>query len=207
MGYILQEPAPRLPLDTTSLIPLLQSNAAALAALDPPISHPLSLLSHLTSLPPPKPYTLPSGEILHPPEPSGVTPRKIVIFGDCSGGTKNPAFEEMCANPSLLVHECTNAAIPELVQRGEKGRKIRMVGMDNGLVKRSEEQTGKAVGKDDPHHKDLQEKQDRRARDEEKRKDVRKKAEGRGHSTPDEVGEFAGKVNARRLVVNHFSAM
>ena len=204
MGYVLQEPTPRLPLDTASLIPLLQSNATALAELDPPVKHPLSLLSHLTSLPTPDPYTLPSGDILSPPEPSGTHARKLVIFGDCSGGTSNPVFEKMCRNPSLLIHECTNSAIPELVQRGEKGRKVRMKGMDDGLVKRSENQTGKKVGHEG-HNGD--EEQGRAERDAKKVEDMRKKAQKRGHSTPAEVGEFARKIQARRVVVNHFSAM
>jgi len=203
LGYILQEPPHRLPLDTERLIPLLQSNATALAALYPPVRHPLALLSYLTQIPPPSPYTLPSGEVLHPPELASTPSRKLVIFGDCSGGTKNPAFERMCADPSLLIHECTNAAIPELIQRGDKGRKVRMRGMDDGLVQRSEQQTGKPVGKETM----TKEGQDRRKREADKRIEVRKKAEGRGHSTPDEVGEFARAINARRVIVNHFSAM
>lgn len=78
-----------------------------------------------------------------------------------------------------------------------------MKGMDEGLVQRSEQQTGKPVGKE-PMTK---EGEDRQKREQEKRVEVRKKAEGRGHSTPDEVGEFARTINARRVVVNHFSAM
>jgi len=205
LGYVLQEPLPRLPLDTANLIPILQSNATALAELDPPVKHPLSLLSHLTSLPVPDPYTLPSGETLHPPAPSGIHPRKLVIFGDCSGGTSNPVFEKMCQHPSLLIHECTNSAVPELVQRGEKGRKVRMKGMDNGLVKRSEEQTGKKVGHEGP--KEDEEAKSRAEREITKVEEVRKKAQKRGHSTPAEVGEFARRVQARRVIVNHFSAM
>jgi ribonuclease Z len=83
-----------------------------------------------------------------------------------------------------------------------------MAGMDDGLVKRSEEQTGKTVGKDGhkSDHKDEDVEAIKR-RDEEKRESMRQKALGRGHSTPDEVGEFARQVGARRLVVNHFSAM
>jgi ribonuclease Z len=205
LGYILQEPTPRLPLDTNTLIPLLQSNASALKELTPPISHPLSLLSHLTSLPPPPPYTLPSGDVISPPEPSGIPPRKLVIFGDCAGGTENSTFQSMCADPSLLIHECTNAAIPELVQRGEKGRKVRMKGMDDGLVQRSEDQTGKQVGKEDAEVSKSE--SERKQREEEKRVETRRKAQSRGHSTPDEVGEFAKLTRARRVVVNHFSAM
>ncbi|WVR00023.1 hypothetical protein IAU59_007165 [Kwoniella sp. CBS 9459] len=224
VGYVLQEPTPRLPLDTASLIPLLQSNAAALASLDPPVKHPLSLLSHLTSLPPPRPYTLPSGETIHPPAPSGVHPRKLVIFGDCSGGTENPTFEQMCGGASLLVHECTNAAIPGAIQRGQKGMSVRTKELEPSLEKKREKQfhavwqaeqnkknidnnkrkaesgAGEVQGADETPGEVL-------SKDELNRQATRKKALGRGHSTPDEVGTFAKKINAKRVVVNHFSAM
>lgn len=42
---------------------------------------------------------------------------------------------------------------------------------------------------------------------EKKREGVRKKAKEKGHSTPSEVGEFARDIKARRVVINHFSAM
>lgn len=42
---------------------------------------------------------------------------------------------------------------------------------------------------------------------EKKREEVQKKARSRGHSTPKEVGEFAKAIKARRVVINHFSAM
>lgn len=51
---------------------------------------------------------------------------------------------------------------------------------------------------------------DRQAEKEEelrKREETQKKAKSRGHSTPKEVGDFAGAIRARRVVVNHFSAM
>lgn len=201
LGYVLQEPTPRLPLDTAALIPLLKSNAEDLRQLENPINHPLSLLSHLTSLPSPEPFQLPSGETLHPPLPSGVAPRKLVIFGDCSGGTENAVFEAMCQDPSLLVHECTNAAIPELIQRGDKGRKVRMAGMDAGLVERSENQTGKKVGVEGKAEGD------RAEREAHKVEEMQRKAQSRGHSTPVEVASFVKLVKARRVVLNHFSAM
>ncbi|OCF39038.1 ribonuclease Z [Kwoniella heveanensis CBS 569] len=229
VGYVLQEPTPRLPLDTAALIPLLQSNAAALASLDPPIKHPLSLLSYLTSLPPPKPYTLPSGETLHPPAPSGIHPRRLVIFGDCSGGTENPTFERMCNDASLLVHECTNAAIPGAIQRGQKGMGVRTRELEPSLEKKREkqfhavwhpqkQQQQQQHSPDSNNHKrkaaqqgDVQGADETPgevlSKDELNRQATRKKALGRGHSTPDEVGTFARKINANRVVVNHFSAM
>ncbi|WVF72824.1 hypothetical protein IAT40_007642 [Kwoniella sp. CBS 6097] len=221
VGYVLQEPTPRLPLDTASLIPLLQSNATALASLDPPVKHPLSLLSHLTSLPPPAPYTLPSGETLHPPAPSGVHPRKLVIFGDCSGGTENTTFEQMCGEASLLVHECTNAAIPGAIQRGQKGMSVRTKELEPSLEKKREkqfhavwhaqQQTPASANKRKAQSGDVQGADETPgevvSKDELNRQATRKKALGRGHSTPDEVGTFAKKINANRVVVNHFSAM
>jgi ribonuclease Z len=47
----------------------------------------------------------------------------------------------------------------------------------------------------------------RREREEARKIEVRKKAVGRGHSTPDEVGQFARDIRARRVVINHFSSM
>ncbi|WRT68420.1 uncharacterized protein IL334_005396 [Kwoniella shivajii] len=197
-----EEPIPRAQLDTTTLIPLLQSNAEALAALDPPIKHPLSLLSHLTSLPPPDPYTLPSGHVIRPPEPSGVHPRKLVILGDCSGGTENATFQKMCQDPSLLIHECTNGHIPFNVQRGDKGMKIRKKDLEPSLEEKRDRQFfHKAGEKRDNRNEDIS------AMEEEKRLAIQQKALSRGHSTPFEVGTFAKAIGARRVIINHFSAM
>ena len=187
LGYILQEPVPRLPLDTPRLIPLLQSNAPALAALDPPVRHALSLLSHLTSFPPPEPYILPSGDVLSPPEASGVEPRKIVILGDCTGGTDNRAFENMCNDASLLVHECTRAAIPESVQRTKKG-KARAVSAGARMTA-------------------VEAEADLASFEADKVEDARSKALARGHSSPFEVAQFVKKIRPRRVAIDHFSVM
>lgn len=249
-GYILLEPTPTLPLDTTTLIPLLTSHKAALAQMDPPIHHPLSVLSRLTALPP-TPFTLPDGTVLSPPSPSGVPRRKLVIFGDCSGGTPNTTFASLCAEPSLLVHECTNASMPARLQKGEKGRKVRVMGLEHSMVKKVEINKGEKLGNDacksgdggkmggegccidgsDGHghgqgcgcngqtgtdanghgrDADANAEEARRREEEEdaqKRIETQKRAKSRGHSTPKEVGEFAAQVRAKRVVVNHFSAM
>lgn len=198
----MKEPTPRKPLDTATLIPLLKANAEALALLDPPVKHCLSILSTLTSLPPPERVELPSGDILYPPEPSGVSPRKIVIFGDCSGGTKNLAFQTMCEDPSLLVHECTNSMIPELVQRGKKGQAVRTRDLEPSLVEKHG--TLRNVNEVEILDGEIEA---RKQREEAKKEEVTKKAIGRGHSTPVEVGAFARDTRARRLVINHFSSM
>ncbi|WVQ81846.1 hypothetical protein IAT38_003973 [Cryptococcus sp. DSM 104549] len=218
LGYILQEPTPLHPIDTATLIPLLRSNAEALAAQDPPVKHPLSLLSLLTALPPPPPITLPSGDIIHPPGPSGTSPRKIVIFGDCSGGTRNSVFKEMCKDASLLVHECTNGAIPGRIQKGPKGQAVRAKDLAPSLVSERGVDVGGSgsahSGKEGNGHteksgqpKSKASGQTEEKEFEEKKVQVRQRAQGRGHSTPDEVGEFAREIRARRVVINHFSAM
>ena len=213
-GYVLQEPTPRAPLDTVHLVPLLQSNALALAALDPPIKHPLSLLSYLTSLPPPTPYALPSGDVLHPPPPSGTPPRKIVIFGDCTGGTRNERFQQMCEDASLLIHECTDGAIPELIQRGTNRMRMRKDALKHSLVRQQDQLVGETPGTDSkylgPSATDVDvndaEGLARHTREKSKKAEVRQKALSRGHSTPEDVGKFARAIRARRVVVNHFSA-
>jgi ribonuclease Z len=122
----------------------------------------------------------------------------------------------MCEDASLLVHECTNAAIPEKIGRGDKGRKTQVQGLTPSLVEKMNRQ-GQAVGGGNggPSHEPLVgpwgsqvgDQPGLTEKDETKRVEVRKKAEGRGHATPKEVGEFAQAIRARRVVVNHFSAM
>jgi ribonuclease Z len=213
---VLKEPAPRYPLDSQRLIPLLQANAKGLAALDPPVKHPLSLLSHLTSLPTPPPFTLPDGTVIEPPQLTGELGRKLVIFGDCSGGTPNKAFEALCCNASLLIHECTNAAIPDSVLKGDKGRAVRASGLEQSLESKRDKEFELAAkergvirepwifhGKHETKEAAVCAVEEFEA----KRVTVRDKAVSRGHSTPELVGEFAYAIGARRVVVNHFSAM
>jgi len=205
-----------MPLDTQRLIPLLHANAKGLAALDPPIKHPLSLLSYLTSLPTPPPFTLPSGDVIEPPQLTGELGRKLVIFGDCSGGTPNAKFQEMCCNASLLVHECTNAAIPESILKGDKGRAVRAAGLEQSLESKRDKEFELAAKERgvvrEPWifhgtHKNAAAAAVAVEEFEAKRTKVRTKAIGRGHSTPELVGDFAYAIGARRVVVNHFSAM
>jgi ribonuclease Z len=107
----------------------------------------------------------------------------------------------MCEDPSLLVHECTNSFIPELIQRGKQGVKVRTRDLEPSLM----EKNGTMRGVNEEEHTDGEEA--RRKREETRRAEVRAKAVGRGHSTPDEVGEFARDIRAKRVVVNHFSSM
>lgn len=200
-GYIITEPTPKEPLDNATIIPLLTQHAAALRQYDPPIHHPLSVLSLLTKLPPPPPFVLPDGTSLQPPKPSGIPGRKLIIFGDCAGGTENTTFQQMCQDPSLLVHECTNAHIAEPYQKGEAGRRVRVGGLEHSQLKKKEIEMGHKLGEEAISGSNEGQEAEK------KREGVRKKAKARGHSTPTEVGEFARAIRARRVVINHFSAM
>jgi ribonuclease Z len=104
---------------------------------------------------------LPDGTTLEPP-PLDIPGRKVVILGD----TNDPsAIMPIAMDPTVLVHESTNAYIPRRISE-----KVRGLGSSNGTVD-----------------------------------SVRNKAIGRGHSTADMAGEFAKKIRAKRLYLNHFS--
>lgn len=121
----------------------------------------------------------------------------------------------MCEDPSLLVHECTNVAIPQAIQREEKGQKARTRDLEPSLMLSRGLSAGQSTcssgcsSANPPstpngfHARNG----DKENADEVKRNEVKKKAQSRGHSTPDEVGEFAREIRARRVVINHFSAM
>lgn len=108
----------------------------------------------------------------------------------------------MCADASLLVHECTNAWVPEGIEKGNKGRDVRVGGLEDSLVKKMRGK-GCKIESEPP----VEEDKGLVGRERERKEAVRGKAKSRGHSTPDEVGLFARKIRARRVVVNHFSAM
>jgi ribonuclease Z len=92
--------------------------------------------------------------------------------------------------------------IPELIQRGKKGQAVRTRDLEPSLA----EKHGTLRNVSEVERLDSDTKA-RRLREEAKVEEVRKKAIGRGHSTPVEVGTFARDIRARRLVINHFSCM
>jgi ribonuclease Z len=216
LGYIVTEPPIYERLDPTEYQPLLEANRKALAALDPPIRQPLSILKVLSSTR--RPYTLPSGDVLHPPPISTTKqPRKLAILGDCSG-SENTAFKGLAKDASLLVHECTNAWIPEGVQKGEKGKDVRTGELDASLmeeVKATEATEGmrEDSGRAEPSQggegsvEVLNQEEERLKKENAQKAVIEGKARSRGHSTADMAGEFAKDINAKRLALNHFSVM
>lgn len=201
------------PLDTATLIPLIQSQRSALASLSPPIKNPLSLLSVLSSTH--AQYTLPNGIVLEPPKLSSYPPRKIAIFGDCAG-THNQALKTLSQGASLLVHECTNAWIDPAIEKGERGKVLEEEEVDHSVLAevkhRMKEKTnllsatpgGKYVEDGFNPVPTISERSDAEV---DGRDRIEKRARSRGHSVPDMVGKFARELNVKRLAMNHFSAM
>jgi ribonuclease Z len=102
-----------------------------------------------------KPLTLPDGTKLYPQDFLGPIKkgRKIVILGD----TYDPsAMAAIAMHPDVLIHEATNAFIPQL-----------------------------------DSHLTLEQ--------------VQNQAIRHGHSTPQMAGQFARRIGAKRLILNHFS--
>lgn len=82
--------------------------------------------------------------------------------------------------------------------------------MEPSLAAKKEKETGKTDEKEGRVNGDGDEESENKSRSEREAKnkeEVQRKAISRGHSTPEEVGAFAGGIRARRVVVNHFSAM
>ncbi|KAJ9097847.1 hypothetical protein QFC19_006637 [Naganishia cerealis] len=221
LGFVVTEPPSYLPLDTVALLPLLEAEREALALLTPeqggPITNPRAVLSLLTSQQR-KPFTLPSGTVLQPPDLDPEPRRKIVIMGDCSG-VSNDAFVELAQEPSLLVHECTNAWIDPVIEKGDKGKRVRTAELDKTLIaggggKQSVGGPGSQPGGTEAEGTDVPEGLDFIRMEQERVRKilaakavVEQKARSRGHSTPDMVGAFARRVRARRVALNHFSVM
>lgn len=204
MGYVLREPPIYEPLDTERIKPILQANAAQLAALKPPVRNPLSILSVLSKKR--QSYTLPDGQTLDPPPLSAKGSRKLVIFGDCSA-TDNAAFIDLCRNASLLVHECTNAWIDPAIEKGDKGRSVREADLDKSLLDRFKKnlasesnQSGQNADRTPSSFVTGEDEQEAKQK-------VEAKAKKRGHSTADMTGAFARELGVKRLAMNHFSAM
>ncbi len=211
LGYIVTEPPVYDKLDLGPLFRLLDANKDALAQLSPPIKHPRSLISRLKSTR--EPYTLPSGDILHPPPLSATRPRKVAILGDCFG-TSNAAFYDLCRDASLLVHECTNAWIPEGVEKGAQGRKAQASDLDQSLVEQVKERMEAKAEEDKKQDGGGGERGNKQESEAEQpcsvateRDKIETKARSRGHSTPQMVGAFARDIRARRVALNHFSVM
>lgn len=128
-------------------------------------------------------------------------------MGDCSGVT-NETFIDLARQPSLLVHECTNAWIDPVIEKGDKGKRVRTAELDKTLIGKPVVSPGGTETPAEPEGMDFIKMEQERVRKILAAKAVvEQKARSRGHSTPDMVGAFARRIQARRVVLNHFSVM
>lgn len=127
-------------------------------------------------------------------------------MGDCSG-VSNETFTELAQAPSLLVHECTNAWIDPVIEKGDKGKRVRTAELDKTLLGKPATSPG-GTPVPEPEGLDFIKMEQERVRKILAAKAVvEQKARSRGHSTPDMVGAFARRIQARRVALNHFSVM
>lgn len=129
VGYVFEEPDSASQNVTQEMLDALQANAAALEAQHD-IKNAKVLLGTLTRER--KSVQLPDGTVLHP-SPLDIPGRKIVILGDtydATAGLDGPPSAKKTPSPSrgmallaedadVLVHECTNAALPGTLTQGK----------------------------------------------------------------------------------------
>ncbi|KAL9934945.1 hypothetical protein V8E36_006021 [Tilletia maclaganii] len=132
IGYVFEEPATASPA-APEIIQRLDANGPALLEQQG-IRHPRSLLGRLQR--DREPITLPDGFVLEPPA-LDIPGRKLTILGDtfdASGGLNldsegNGASGEsvleqgivpLAMDSDVVVHECTNAAMPAELSQGRK---------------------------------------------------------------------------------------
>jgi ribonuclease Z len=102
------------------------------------------------------------------------------------------------------------------VGKGEKGRLVRAAGLEQSLEKKRDHEfeisaRDRGVVREPWVFHGKRGDTEKRVAAEDvfaaKKATVRAKAQSRGHSAPEDVGEFASAIRARRVAVNHFSAM
>jgi len=113
VGYIFEEPPRPGSVDAKTIGPLLQKNKAALAGPPFNLDNPMKLLAQLKNAH--EPITLPDGTVLHPP--AQTKGRKIVVLGD-TYDAESSAMDGLATHADLLVHEATNAFLPDFSTDG-----------------------------------------------------------------------------------------
>ncbi|CAD6934766.1 unnamed protein product [Tilletia controversa] len=130
IGYVFEEPASARPV-AQAIVDRLDANGPALLEQQG-IRHPRSLLGRLQR--DREPITLPDGFVLEPP-PLEIPGRKLTVLGDtfdasgglnqdsgglASGGYLAQGIVPLAMDSDVVVHECTNAAMPPELTQGRK---------------------------------------------------------------------------------------
>lgn len=110
VGFVFKEHARQETINVKELEPHLIRNKAALA------QEPYNLRNHMQVIGilqrEQQPYTLPDGTVLQPPSLTE-NGRKLVILGD-TYDAESEAMDKVAMGADLLVHEATNAFLPDL---------------------------------------------------------------------------------------------
>ncbi|ORX86326.1 Metallo-hydrolase/oxidoreductase [Anaeromyces robustus] len=181
LGYVLEEHGIEGNIKLDLVQPLLLKNKEALAKQG--IKQPFALIKDLKKG---NIINLPDGTVLDPKDViTPVKQRKIVILGD----TFNPSkIEPLAQNPTILVHEATNMYEGE--EEEEKEKEITEEknndnndnNNENDIINQFSSLTLSPA------------------------EQYRQKVISRGHSIPEMAGAFAKKLNAKYLILNHFSS-
>ncbi|KAE8215181.1 hypothetical protein CF327_g1521 [Tilletia walkeri] len=131
IGYVFEEPDSARPV-AQAIVDRLDANGPALLEQQG-IRHPRSLLGRLQR--DREPITLPDGFVLEPP-PLEIPGRKLTVLGDTfdasgglnhdqDGGTSSDGsvaqgIVPLAMDSDVVVHECTNAAMPPELTQGRK---------------------------------------------------------------------------------------
>jgi len=181
MGFIIQERSYPGTMNPEILLPRLEDPRNVSFLKERGVNNPKSLLGRLKQGQSVELHdgTVEPSEVLGP-EKQG---RKVVVLGDtCDSSAAAPH----CCGCDVLVHEATNAFLPE---------------EDRPLIEQLQRAGGCAVpNKGQPYPPPSGEvlKQAGEA--------VLAKTVEHGHSTPEMAGKFAADVRAKQLVLTHFSA-
>lgn len=157
VGFVFKEHPRAEPFNVKEMEPHLKRNKEALAQEPYKLKNPMQVLGILQREG--KPYTLPDGTVLQPPaiRDNG---RKLVILGD-TYDAESEAMDKVATGADLLVHEATNAFLPDLEGKDTEAGTY---------------------------------------------EELAKKTKSHGHSTPQVAGQFAKRIKAKSLFLNHFSA-
>lgn len=183
VGYVVQEFDREGRLKIEDVEHIVERNLAALNESPKYRKRPRSVLATLKSLKNDETFTFPDGTVVGAdvvePKQKG---RKVVIMGDtCSGDAIKPIAQDA----DVLIHEATNAFLPSLLTPSEKLLLQR-------LQAKAKQQTPAAGAKKSPQASlgDM----------------LRQDTIYHGHSTPEMAAKFAQQINAKQLVLTHFSA-
>jgi len=185
VGYVIEEKSRPGRVDTDVIFPIIERNAEELRQMYPG-KNPKKIIQRLKSLGAGEAYRFPDGTVVSAEEvvPRSREGRKVAI---CQDSCDSSAIAELAKDADLLVHECTNSLVAKDAAAAP--------GTDPDDPPLSADDIDTALPINEWEAADwagLRQQLDRQTFD-------------RGHSTPTMAARFARSIEARRLVLTHFS--